>query len=238
MPKLLARYVLFPFAGRTNMPDADARTLDAQYLHVADDQSATRELQRMLSLGSPSFYRRALRLLGNKADAEDAVQEALLAAYKHLHQFRGQSQMSTWLTTIVSNCARMQLRKRPRQIHLPLDEQTGEDERYFISERLADTRPSPEDDCRNSELAAHLRKCTALLSPSLRRTFQLRVADGLSILETAQVLGVPQGTVKGQMARARANLTRYMQRALEPRSRTPQRAYRTGRRRKVISRVD
>ena len=167
------------------MPDTDTRTQTARYPDVADGQSAARELQNLLSLSSPSFYRCALRLLRNSADAEDAVQEALLAAYKHLHQFRGQSQMSTWLTTIVSNCARMQLRKRPRQIHTPLDEQIGEDERYFIAERLADTRPSPEDECRNSELAAHLRKCTALLSPSLRRTFQLRVVDGLSIFETA-----------------------------------------------------
>ncbi len=211
------------------MPDADTRTQNAQYPDVADGQSAARELQRVLSLSSPSFYRRALRLLGNRADAEDAVQEALLAAYKHLHQFRGQSQMSTWLTTIVCNCARMQLRKRPRQIHTPLDEQIGEEQGYFTSERLADTRPSPEDECRNSELAAHLRKCTAQLSPSLRRTFQLRVAGGLSIFETAQLLGVPQGTVKAQLARARAKIARYMQCALEPRSHTPQRRarYRT-----------
>ena len=199
------------------MGDADTRTQTAQYPDEADGQSAARELQKVLSLSSPSFYRRALRLLGNRADAEDAVQEALLGAHKHLHQFRGQSQMSTWLTAIVCNCARMQLRKRPRQIHMPLDEQIGEDERNVISERLADTRPSPEDECRNAELAAHLRKCTALLSPSLRRTFQLRVVDGLSIFETAQVLGLPHGTVKAQLARARRKLARYMQRALEPR---------------------
>jgi RNA polymerase sigma-70 factor (ECF subfamily) len=205
------------------MPDADALTQNAQYLDVADDQSPARDLQRVLSLSSPSFYRCALRLLGNRYDAEDAVQEALLAAHKHLHQFRGQAQLATWLTTIVRNCALMQLRKRPRQIHMSLNEQIGEEQRYFISERLADTRPSPEDECRNSELAAYLRKCTALLSPRLRRTFQLRVLDGLSIFETAQVLGLPHGTVKAQLARARRKLARYMQRALEPRSRTPQR---------------
>jgi len=205
------------------MPDADARTQNAQYLDVADDQSPARDLQRVPSLSSPSFYRCALRLLGNRYDAEDAVQEALLAAHKHLHQFRGQAQLATWLTTIVRNCALMQLRKRPRQIHMSLNEQIGEEQRYFISERLADTRPSPEDECRNSELAAHLRKCTALLSPRLRRTFQLRVLDGLSIFETAQVLGLPHGTVKAQLARARRKLARYMQRAFEPRSRTPQR---------------
>jgi RNA polymerase sigma-70 factor (ECF subfamily) len=214
------------------MPDADTRTKTVQYLDVADDQSVARELQRVLALSSPSFYRCALRLLGNRADAEDAVQEALLAAHKHLHQFRGQSQMSTWVTTIVCNCARMQLRRRPRQTHILLDEQIGDEEGYLLSERLADARPSPEDECRNSELAAHLRKCTALLSPSLRRTFQLRVLDGLSIFETAQVLGVPTGTIKAQLGRARTNLARYMQQALEPRSYAPQRAYRTRRRRK------
>src|SRR5712671_1273001 len=222
MPKLWLA-TCFPFVGRQNMPDADVRTQNAQCLDVADDQSPARDLQTVFSLSSPSFYRCALRLLGNRYDAEDAVQEALLAAHKHLHQFRGQAQLATWLTTIVRNCALMQLRKRPRQIHISLNEQIGEQQRYFISERLADTRPSPEDECHNSELAAHLRKCTALLSPRMRRTFELRIVDGLSILETAQVLGVRQGTVKAQLARARAKITRHMQRALEPLSRTPQR---------------
>src|ERR1700751_6133351 len=211
MPKLFGQLRDFPFLwGRQNMPEADAHIQNPRY-PVTGDQSAARELQRVLSLYLPSFYRCALRVLGNRDDAEDAVQEALLAAHKHLHQFKGQSQMSTWLTTIVSNCARMQLRKRPRQIHIPLDEQIGAEQRYFVSESLADARPSPEDENRNSELAAYLRQCTAQLSPKLRRTFQLRVVDGLSIFETAQVLGVPLGTVKAQLARARRNLARYMQ---------------------------
>ena len=201
------------------MPEADAHIQNPRY-PVTGDQSAARELQRVLSLYLPSFYRCALRVLGNRDDAEDAVQEALLAAYKHLHQFRGQSQMSTWLTTIVSNCARMQLRKRPRQIHMPLEEQIGGEEGSFIFEQVADARPNPEEECRNSELAAHLRKCAALLSPNLRRTFQLRVVDGLSILETAQVLGVPLGTVKAQLARARAKIKRHMRRVLAPSRRT------------------
>ena len=59
------------------------------------------------------------------------MQEALLAAYKHIDQFRGKSQMSTWLTTIVLNCARMQLRKRPRLIHMPLDEKIGEERKIL-----------------------------------------------------------------------------------------------------------
>ena len=70
------------------MPDANTHPQNPQYL-VAGDQSAARDLQRVLSLHLPSFYRCALRVLGNRDDAEDAVQEALLAAHKHLHQFRG-----------------------------------------------------------------------------------------------------------------------------------------------------
>ena len=185
---------------------------------VSGRQGAVLEMKEVLSLRLPSFYRCALRVLGNAADAEDAVQEALLAAYRHIDQFRGQSQMTTWLTTIVRNCALMQLRKRPRQIHLPLDEQTGGEEKYSVWERLADTRPSPEEECRNLELSARLLKCALRLSPTLRRTFQLRVLMGLSVFETARILGLPQGTVKTQLARARAKIARHMRPALAPRS--------------------
>jgi RNA polymerase sigma-70 factor, ECF subfamily len=177
-------------------------------LDVSGHQSAVLEMKEVLSLRLPSFYRCALRLLGNAADAEDAVQEALLAAYRHIDQFRGQSQMTTWLTTIVRNCALMQLRKRSRQIHLSLDEQTGGEEKHFLWESLADTRPSPEDECRNLELSARLQKCAVRLSPTLRRTFHLRVLMGFSIFETARILGLPRGTVKAQLARARAKIAR------------------------------
>jgi RNA polymerase sigma-70 factor (ECF subfamily) len=207
------------------MLEAAVRTENDRCLEVVDNQTAARRLQDVLSLRLPSFYRCAFRLLGNAADAEDAVQEALLAAYKHINQFRGQSQISTLLTTIVRNCALMQLRKRPRQIHFPLDEQFGEGQPRFLWEGLADERPSPEEEFRNSEITARLRKCTALLSPTLRRTFHLRVVDGLSIFETARILGVPQGTVKAQLARARAKIARHLRPVLAPSRRRPQRRH-------------
>ena len=192
------------------MPEAAVRTENDQCPEFVDHQSAARKLQDVLSLRLPSFYRCAFRLLGNAADAEDAVQEALLAAYKHINQFRGQSQISTWLTTIVRNCALMQLRKRPRQIHFPLDKELRNEQPRFLWEGLADERPGPEEEFRNFELTSRLRKCTALLSPTLQRTFQLRVVDGFSIVETARILGMPHGTVKAQLARARAKLARHM----------------------------
>src|SRR3984957_4614524 len=119
-------------------------------------EKETLEMQDVLSECLPAFYRRAYRYLGNEADAEDAVQDALLSACRHLDQFKGQSKMSTWLTTIVINSALTQLRRRPRSIHVALDEQFGDEPRYFVSERLVDRALSPEDACIKSELHGYL----------------------------------------------------------------------------------
>jgi RNA polymerase sigma-70 factor, ECF subfamily len=168
--------------------------------------AAVGAMEDVLSQRGQSFYRRAYRLLGNAADAEDAVQDALLSAYKHLDQFRGQSQMSTWLSSIVTNAAKMQLRRRPRQPHVSLDEPIGEMQESSILERLAGNGPSPEEECRNFEFRVRLNKSLRQLSPTLRKTFQLRELDGLCTSETARVLAVPHGTVKARLARARAKL--------------------------------
>lgn len=89
-----------------------------------------------------------------------------------------------------------------------------------LSEQLPDQRPNPEDECRNSELSTRLTHFHGQLSPTLRRTFQLRAIDGLSIRETARILGVPIGTVKAQLARARKRLKELMRSALRARSRS------------------
>jgi RNA polymerase sigma factor (sigma-70 family) len=168
------------------------------------------QMMAVLSHRLPYLYRYAYRLLGNKADAEDAVQDALLSAFKHLNQFRGKAQVSTWLTAIVINCARMQLRKRSRHIHISLESRIGEDQECPLSDTLVDDRPNPEDECHRSTLNARLMKSVAQLSPTLWRTFHLRFVDHLSVCETARVLGVPTGTVKAQTARARAKLLKAM----------------------------
>jgi RNA polymerase sigma-70 factor (ECF subfamily) len=178
-----------------------------------------RALEKILSSGLPSLYRRAYRLLGNAADAEDAVQDALLAAYSHLDQFKGQSQLGTWLTSIVLNCARLQLRRRSRHVQVSLQESTGDLRPVSVSEQLADHRPNPEDQCSDAELSRRLTRFHSQLSPTLRKTFQLRDIDGRSIRETAKILGVPSGTVKAQSARARKKLKELMRYALRPRSR-------------------
>jgi RNA polymerase sigma-70 factor, ECF subfamily len=168
------------------------------------------EMLSVVSHRLPSLYRSAHRLLGNQADAEDAVQDALLAACKHLNQFRGDAQLSTWLTAIVANCAKMRLRKRPRHLHVSLDSRIGEQQEYSLSDTLVDQRPNPEDECQMSRLNARMMKSAARLSPTLRRTFQLRYVDQLSLRDIACALEVPIGTVKARLARARATLMKAM----------------------------
>ena len=169
---------------------------------------STRDLNQAVLYNLPMFYRRAFRFLGNSADAEDAVQDALLSAYKNFVQFRGQARISTWLTAIVTNAARMQLRRR-RGVYVSLEQQEPEDG-LALSERLAASEPGPEELCRTTEIQSRLLKGVSQLSPLLRRTFLLRHIDGLTSKETANALGIPEGTVKAQIARARAKLARIL----------------------------
>src|ERR1700691_4423571 len=194
--------------GRDDMQPIVAYIGNEQHLDVPAAENRAPELQDAFSRCLPLLRRTAYRYLGNEADSEDAVQDALLSAYKHLDQFRGQAQMSTWLVAIVSNCARMQLRRRPRQIHMSLNDQFGDEEGYTLSERLVHFGPSPEEEYRKAELHEHLMQSVEELSPPLRKAFQLRDLDDLSTSEAAQILGVVDGTVKAQVARARAKLTR------------------------------
>jgi len=195
------------------MQVATVEAVGEPFLEGLGGRTGLQELEDVLSHRLSSFYRTAHRVLGNAADAEDAVQDALLSAYKHLHQFNGQSQMSTWVTSIVTNSALMQLRKRSRRMHMSLDEPTSDEQEYSLSERLADDRQNPEEECQWAELKARLREFASQLSPRLRSTFQLRELQGLSVHETARILQIPVGTVKAQLSRARAQLTRKMRRA-------------------------
>jgi len=106
--------------------------------------SSSQELERTASRYSSRLYRVALRQLGNHADAEDAVQDALVSAFCHLSQFEGRSQMSTWLTRIVINSARMKARRRPRQAVLSIDEMSDQ-QGDSMWDQVPDAGRSPEE---------------------------------------------------------------------------------------------
>jgi RNA polymerase sigma-70 factor (ECF subfamily) len=201
-----------------NVSSGGIDNVESRQSHIRDEHDpavqvrvqSIGELQEAVSRNLPIFYRRAHRYVGDPHDAEDAVQDALLSAYKHLEQFKATAKMTTWLTTIVTNSALSQLRRRPRHAHVSLDERVGGEQDYFVSDRLADVRPSPEREYIRSEMHGNLMQSVMELSPSLRETFQLFYLDELTTREIARVLGLPEGTVKARMSRARSQLRRLM----------------------------
>jgi RNA polymerase sigma-70 factor (ECF subfamily) len=188
---------------------ADINCVESGAVQLYDNR--VQELTCLATRSLPHLHRTALRRVGNVADAEDVVQDALLSALTHVDQFRGQARMSTWLTSIVINSARMKLRRRPRQVHIPLDEKDWDQDYLPFSELVPDDRPDPEDICRGWELSDLLVRLTKRLSPALRQTLKLRTVDGLSFRETANLMGVPEGTAKARMARARTRLKQMVQ---------------------------
>jgi RNA polymerase sigma-70 factor, ECF subfamily len=189
---------------------ATALRMNSEPIPIDCYQRNIQELTSVIAHHSSRFRRIAMCHLGNVADAEDAVQDALLSALTHVNQFRGQAKMSTWLTTIVINSARMKLRRRSRRMQISLDE-TFREQNLSLADFVSDTQPGPEHLYRDREIAATLSCATSRLSPALRMTFQLRDLDGLSIRETAHRMGVPSGTVKARLARARARLKKAIE---------------------------
>jgi len=177
-------------------------------------QRKVQALTDVVTRHSSRLYRIAANRLSNVADAEDAVQDALLSALRHVHQFRGQAKMSTWLTTIVINSARMKLRKRLASVQLALDDMDGRQD-LMLENMVPDTRPDPEEAYRRREVAKLLAQAISRLSPILRTTFYLRDVRGLSIRETAHLLAVPTGTVKARLARARTRLREVMSESVQ-----------------------
>jgi RNA polymerase sigma-70 factor, ECF subfamily len=177
-------------------------------------QKRVEELTDVITNHSLRFRRLALRYLGNAADADDAVQDALLSALRHVDEFKGRARMSTWLTTIVINSARMKVRRRLSRVQIALDEPRGE-QNVSLTDMVSDIHPDPEEMYRKREIAERIAYATSRLSPALRTTFQLRGLEGLSTRETAHLLGVPAGTVKARLARARVRLKEVIKKSFQ-----------------------
>src|SRR5882757_3870760 len=139
------------------------------------------EFEDVLSRNLPRFQRVAMRWLRNPEDAEDAVQDAMLSAFKNIARFEGRAQMATWVMAIVINAARAQLRRRLRHTLLPLDQPT-QDGQFTILDLVADQRPTPEQTLEKYELLRLVIKLTGDLPPSQRVAMELRQTDdGLSV---------------------------------------------------------
>ena len=141
-------------------------------------------------------YRIALRMCSNAADADEAAQEAFLAAWKGLPNFRGDSRFSTWLYQLTSHAAIDLMRREKRQI-------AAED----ITEVSApDPDPSPQQQAERSETRQAVRDAMGQLSPEYRQIVVLRFLQELSYEEIGAVLKLPPGTVKSRLNRAKSQL--------------------------------
>jgi RNA polymerase sigma-70 factor, ECF subfamily len=149
-------------------------------------------------------YRVAHRLLGNEADALDAVQEGFIKALTHLDGFRGQSTFKTWLLRVVSNASLDMGRQRGRREALA--NSTGGSE-------TVDGPAAPEDPAaglQRADLRVILDDALATLPEAQRRTFVLHADAGLSYREVADTLGISIGTVMSRLYYARQKLRAYL----------------------------
>jgi RNA polymerase sigma-70 factor (ECF subfamily) len=159
------------------------------------------------------LFQTALRVLGNAEDAEDALQDGLLSAFRNLRRFEGRSQFSTWLTRIVINAALMRRRSAKARPAISLDE-TPREEELPASERFADDGPNPEQVFAGTELREMISANLDELSPLLRTAFLLREVEGYSTGEAAKKLGVTENTLKARLWRARHQLAERLGRRL------------------------
>ena len=167
------------------------------------ETTAEQDFEAIVEKYSDFVFNLAYRILGNHTDAEDAAQDAFLAAYRNFHRFRGDSSVSTWLYRIAVNAALMKLRKdRQRRIlpHVSYDDV-----------QLVSPSESPEKLALNSELREHLERGLDSLPANLRTAVVLRDIQSLSNEEASAVLKVSASSFKARLHRGRVLLRNHLQ---------------------------
>lgn len=178
---------------RTAEPLSDRELLAR---HVAGDPDAFGEIVRR---HRDRLWAVALRTLGDREDAADAVQDALVSAFRAAHTFRGQSAVTTWLHRITVNACLDRARKADVRRTAPVSDAERFDE-------LLEPHESPEAPAERGELQSELVRALATLPAEQRAALVLVDMQGYPVAEAAEVLGVPTGTVKSRCARGRARL--------------------------------
>jgi RNA polymerase sigma-70 factor (ECF subfamily) len=158
-------------------------------------------------------YSLALRFLGSPQAAEDVTQEAFLRAFRHLDRFRGE-RFHSWLLSIVANAARDELRRARRRPQRSLDAARADDERPAIDP--ADPGPLPEQLALQGELRGELERALRTLPDDWRLVVLLADVHELAYEEVAVAAGIPVGTVKSRLSRARARLRAELGPRLRP----------------------
>ena len=173
------------------MTAAERSDADLLRAHVAGDAAAFEELVRR---HRDRLWAVALRTMRDREDAADALQDALISAYKAAGSFRGESAVTTWLHRIVVNACLDRMRRRQSRATVQLPEE-GPHEPADTRDQLAE---------RDTRMAVD--EALGQLPVEQRAAVVLVDVEGWSVAETAAMLGVPEGTVKSRCARGRARL--------------------------------
>jgi RNA polymerase sigma-70 factor (ECF subfamily) len=162
------------------------------------------------------LFRVARAILRDDAEAEDALQEAYLDAYRHMGDFRGNAQLSTWLTRIVINHALMRLRQQRRErVVVPFDDRQGagrDSSEASVADERSETAPAT---MLRREIRQILERRIDELPVAFRTVFVMREVEEMSVHETAACLGIPDTTVRTRLFRARALLREALARDMD-----------------------
>lgn len=173
-------------------------------------QGDSRAAEALMRRHNRTLYRTARAILRDDADAEDAVQDAYLQAFRASDGFRGESSVSTWLVRIVANQALMRRRRNVRRAEIiPIDAEAGQG----MMEQVPDSETrGPEEEASNAQLRGLLERRIDDLPDLYRPVFMMRAVEEMTVEETAAALGIPAATVRTRFFRARALLRGSLER--------------------------
>jgi len=186
---------------------SDARS-DAELVDLArgGDMAA---FETLVDRHERRIYGLARRLTSSVEDAQDVTQDAFVSALRNLSSLKDGKSFGPWLTSIAARLAIKTLRRRRDSRSVSLDDSRPEEGGSGDIQHLrhiADWRAAPDELARESDTRRHLDRAIAGLSPEYRAVFLLRDVEGLSVRETARLLGINEGNVKVRLLRARLAL--------------------------------
>lgn len=171
--------------------------------------------QQLVTSQHRRIYAICYRFTGSSTDAEDLTQDVFLKLYRNLSSFDLQKgSFQTWITTLARNLLvdhfrRTRLDRASDSLDATFD---GEEDGPTMADRLADTRDNQEKHVASLEMKSRIQEALKQLSPELREAVILRDLEDMDYKEIAQVLRVPEGTVKSRISRGRGELARLLQR--------------------------
>jgi RNA polymerase sigma-70 factor, ECF subfamily len=196
--------------GKKSEPDEDWQ------LVLACREGDTGAFEQLIRKYQTRMINISFRMTGDYDDACEAVQEAFLSAYRSIRKFRGDAKFSTWLYGICINHSKNRLsqaRRRSRHEVQSVD-QLSSDSQVTPASEPSDPGPSALDRIEKKELQAKVQECIDSLEEQQRVVVVLRDIEGFSYEEIVDILGLPDGTIKSRLFRARENLRKSLKRVI------------------------